>query len=95
MMDAAWIAAASGFMVGALVLWLWSAARTRELAVRHAESEQRAAALTAEVIDLRAHQSALAEDNAMLKRQSAEHAAAAQAFASTQQENARLLPMLS
>lgn len=66
MMDAPWIAAASGFLVGALALWLWSAARTRELAVRHAESEQRAAALTAEVIDLRARQSALAEDNARL-----------------------------
>lgn len=66
MMDAPWIAAASGFMVGALVLWLWSAARTRELAARHAESEQRAAALTAEVIDLRARQSVLAADNARL-----------------------------
>jgi rod shape-determining protein MreC len=37
---------------------------------------------------------ALAEDNAMLKRQAAEHAAAAQAFASTQQENARLRALL-
>ena len=36
----------------------------------------------------------LAEDNARLKRQSAEHAAAAQAFASTQQENARLRALL-
>jgi rod shape-determining protein MreC len=37
---------------------------------------------------------ALSEDNTALKRQSAEHAAAAQAFASTQQENARLRALL-
>jgi rod shape-determining protein MreC len=37
---------------------------------------------------------ALSEDNAKLTRQSAEHAAAAQAFASTQLENARLRALL-
>ena len=37
---------------------------------------------------------ALSEDNAKLTRQAAEHAAAAQAFASTQQENARLRVLL-
>jgi rod shape-determining protein MreC len=36
----------------------------------------------------------LAEDNATLKRQSVEHAAAAQAFAATQEENARLRALL-
>jgi rod shape-determining protein MreC len=38
--------------------------------------------------------SAVTEDNARLTRQAAEHAAAAQAFASTQQENARLRALL-
>ena len=38
--------------------------------------------------------SSLAEDNAALKRQSVEHAAAAQAFAATQDENARLRALL-
>jgi len=37
---------------------------------------------------------ALSEDNARLARQAAEHAAAAQAFASTQQENVRLRALL-
>lgn len=91
MMDAAWIAATSGFMVGALVLWLWSAARTRELAVRHAESEQRAAALTAELIDLRAHQSALAEDNARLgERLAAEQRQGAEKLALLEQAREQL-----
>ena len=37
----------------------------------------------------------LSEDNATLKRQSVEHAAAAQSFAATQQENARLRGLLA
>ncbi len=91
MMGAAWIAAVAGFLVGALVLWLWSAARTRELATRHAESEQRAAAVAAEVIELRARQSALVEDNARLgERLAAEQRQGAEKLALLEQAREQL-----
>jgi len=59
---------------------------------------QRAALLPGEALagvgSYFASQRFLAEDNAVLKRQSVEHAAAAQAFAAAQQENARLRALL-